>query len=188
MVENKSEKVWKKFLERHWQMLVLFIIVAAIAVIGAVYVFLWFVKDAQITGLVPSTLNQWTIGYIVTFLLNLIFWEIIFIVIPVGIVAIVIYLLWWKKLPDKERDEYNRGHLFGKRSRWADGGGAVSLFINIIFIIKIYYDGNWDKPIATWEFNYLVYSYLWALFWILVIFGIPIAIGATWWLRHEMKK
>jgi len=60
--------------------------------------------------------------------------------------------------------------------------------VNIGFIVKVYLDGNWDVPFATWEFDYLVYSYLWVLFWIVIIFGIPIAIGATWWLRHEITK
>lgn len=191
MVDNKLENgdnIWKKFLRKHWKMLVLFVVAAALAIIGAIYVFLWFVEEAQITNLVPTTLDSWTIGHIVTFLLHLIFWEVIIIGIPVIITIAAIYLLWWKRLPDTERKEYRRGHLFGKRSRWTDGGGIISLFINIVFIIKVYYDGNWNVPIATWKFDYLVYSYLWALFWILIICGIPIAIGATWWIRHEMKK
>ncbi|KYK22900.1 hypothetical protein AYK24_08260 [Thermoplasmatales archaeon SG8-52-4] len=191
MVENKCdniEKIWKIFLSRHWKMMALFVVIAALVITSAVYVFLWFVQEAQVNNLVPITLNLWTIGDIVTFLIHLIFWLVIFIIIPVIVIIACIYILWWKKLPDKERKEYRHGHLFGKRSRWTDGGGAVSLFINIVFIIKIYFDGNWDLPISTWKFDYLVYSYLWAIIWILVIFGIPIVIGATWWLRHEMKK
>ena len=187
MVEN-GDKIWKKFLRNHWKMLILFVVAAALAIIGVVYVFLWFVGEAQVIGLVPMTLNLWTIGHIVTFLLHLIFWEVILIGIPVIITIAVIYFFWWKKLPDIERKEYKRGHLFGKHSRKADGGGAISLLINIVFIIKVYLDGNWNVPIASWKFDYLVYSYLWALVWILIIFGIPIAIGVTWWLRHEMKK
>lgn len=183
-----DEKIWKKFLSRHWKMLVLFVVAAVIAIIGAIYVFLWLIEEAQVTGLVPTTLNLWTIGHIVTFVLHLFFWEFIFIVIPVIITIVAIYYLWWKRLPEIEREEYRRKHLFGKRSRWTDGGGAISILINIIFIVKVYLDGNWNVPIATWKFEYLVYSYLWALAWILIIFGIPIAIGVTLWLRYEMKK
>ena len=187
MAENE-EKIWRKFLSKHWQMFVVWVVVAIVAIIGAIYVFLWFVEEAQVTDLVPETLDKWTMGYLVTFLLNLLLWEVLFIVIPVIIVIAAIYFLWWKKLPDPERQEYKEGHLFGKSSTRSDGGSAISFFINIAFIIKVYYDGNWDEPFADWTFDYLVYSYLWVIILILIIFGIPIAIGATWWVRHEMKK
>jgi drug/metabolite transporter superfamily protein YnfA len=191
MVELESEhdeKIWKKFLRKHWKMLVLFVVAAILAIAGAILVFLWFVGDAQVTSLVPATVGLWTIGYLVTFLLHLIFWEVLFIGIPVIITVAAIYFLWWKKIPDEERKEYRRRHLFGKSSRRTDGGGAISLLVNIVFIIKVYLDGNWNVPFATWTFDYLVYSYLWALIWILIIFGIPILLGGTWWIRREMKK
>ena len=181
-------KIWKKFLRKHWKMLVVFVIVAIVAISGAFLVFLWFVEDAQLTGLVPETLDLWAMEHLVTFLLHLIFWEILFIVIPVIIAIAVIYFLWWKKLPHGEREEYKKGHLFGKHSRKTDGGGAISLFINIVFIIKIYLDGNWDVPFATWTFDYLVHSCLWALFWVLIIVGIPISLGVIWWIYHLMEK
>ena len=169
-------------------MFVLFIVSAILAFIGIIYVFLWFVEDAQLTGLVPETLNLWTMGYLITFLLHLIFWMVLLIGIPVIIAIAAVYFLWWKKLPDDEKKEYRRGHLFGKRSRRTEGGEGISFLIFIVFIIKIYLDGNWNVAFATWTFDYLVYSCLWALIWVLIIFGIPIAIGGTWWIRHEMKK
>jgi hypothetical protein len=185
---EQSEKIWKKFIKKQWKMLALFIAVAIVAVISAILVFLWFVGDAQATGLVPVTLNLWTIGYLVTFLLHLLFWEILFIGIPVIIAVAAIYILWWKKLPDEERNEYRSGHLFGKRSRSRDGGGAITFLVNIGFIIKVYLDSKWNVPFATWTFDYLVYSYLWVIIWMVIIFGIPIVIGGSLWLRHEMKK
>ncbi len=54
MAETESEngdKIWKKFLRKHWKMLVLFVVGAILASIGAILVFLWFVGDAQLTGL-----------------------------------------------------------------------------------------------------------------------------------------
>ena len=191
MVKTEQEngyKIWKKFLRKHWKILVLFIVGAILASIGAILVYLWFVGDAQLTGLVPATLGLWTMGHFVTFLLYLIFWEILFIGVPVIIAAVVIIFLWWKKLPDEERKEYRCGHLFGKRSARTDGGEGISFLVFIAFIIKVYLDGNWDFPFAEWTFDYLVYSCLWAFIWVLVIFGIPIALGGIWWIRHEMKK
>jgi hypothetical protein len=191
MVENyseSSEKIWKKFLRNHWKMVVIFIIGAILVFIGLIYVFLWFVGDAQLTGLIPMTLDLWTMGHLITFLLYLILWEFLFIGIPVIIAILAIVFLWWKKLPDDEKEEYKSGHLFGKRSRRTESGEGISFLIFIAFIIKIYLDGNWNVPFATWTFDYLVYSCITALIWILIIFGIPIAIGVAWWIRHEMKK
>ena len=190
MVETElenGEKIWKKFLRKHWNIVVLFVVGAILVSIGAIFVYLWVVGDAQLTGLVPATLDLWAMGHIVTFLLHLIFWEAILIGIPV-ILAAVVGWLWWKKLPDDEKEEYKRGHLFGKRSRRTEGGEGISFLIFIVFIIKIFLDGKWNVAFATWTFDYLVYSCLWALIWVLIIFGIPIVIGGTWWLHREMKK
>jgi len=191
MVETEStsgEKIWKKFLRKHWKMLAFFITATLVTVLGAILVFLWFVGDAQATGLIPGILQLWTMGYLVTFLLHLLFWEILLIGIPILVIVAAIYFLWWKKLPDDERKEYRRKHLFGKRSRRTDGSGAITFLMNIGFIIKVYLDGNWNVPFATWTFDYLVYSYLWIIIWMVIIFGIPLAIGAVWWIHREMKK
>ncbi len=183
-----DQKIWNIFIKKHWGMLAVWIAAAAVTVIGAILVFLWFVGDAQATGLVPRTLDLWTVGYLITFLLYTLFWEIVFIAIPVIVFIGVIYVFWWKKLPVEERQDYRRGHLFGKRSRRRDGGGAISFLINIGFIIKVYLDGNWDVPFASWTFDYLVYSYLWVLIWFAIICGIPLLIGGVWWIHRQMKK
>lgn len=185
---KKDEKIWEIFVRKHWKMLAVFIIAAVIALICAVLVFIWFVGDAQATGLVPQTLNLWTMGYLVTFILHVLLWEIIFIGIPVIVFIALIYFLWWKKLPTEERNEYRKKHLFGKKSRRRDGSGAFTFLVNIGFVIKIYIDGNWNVPFASWTFNYLVYSYLWVIFWMAVIFGIPLTIGLIWWVFSKVKK
>jgi hypothetical protein len=190
-VETKSEnidKIWKKFLRNHWKIFVLFVVGAILAVVGAIFVYLWFVGDAQLTGLVPSTLGLWSMGHLVAFLIYLILWEILLIGVPLILAVAAIIFLWWKKLPDEEREEYKRKHLFGKSSRRSQGGEGISFLIFILFIIKVYLDGYWDVPFADWKFNYLVYTCLTAFLWVLIIFGIPILLGIIWWINHEMKK
>jgi membrane protein DedA with SNARE-associated domain len=187
-MSEEMDKVWKKFLKKHWKMLALFILIAIIAFVEAVYVFLWFVGEAQVTGLVPSILSGWAMGHIITFLLHLIFWELLYIGIPVLIAIAVIYFGWWKKLPDKEQIEYRDEHLFGKKTHKSNAGGIFSFLIFIAFCIKIYLDGNWSVPIATWKFDYLVNSCITALIWIAIIIGIPVLIGGTLWLFYQMKK
>lgn len=185
---ENDEKIWKKFLRKQWKALVLFVVGAILAVIGAFLVFLWYVGEAQLTGLVPKTLDLWTMRHLVTFVLHVIFWEVLCIGIPLIIAAGAVWWFWWKKIPDDEKEEYRHGHLFDNRSHRTEGGQGISFLVFIAFIIKIYLDGNWNVPFATWTFDYLVYSCITVLIWILIIFGIPIAIGATWWIHHEMKK
>jgi len=191
MTETGSENacmhgsaIWKDFFRKHWNMVALFVVAAILAAIGAIFICLWFVGDAQSTGLVPTTLRLWTMGYLVTFLLHLIFWEVLLIGIP-AILAAVAGWLWWRKLPAEERKEY---HFFGTRSRAESGGGGISILFWIVFAIKVFTDGNWNVAFATWTFDYLVYSMLTALIWMLIIFGIPIALGIIWWINREMKK
>ncbi len=163
----------------------LFAVAGILLLVGAIYVFLWFARDAQSSGLVPSTLGLWTMGHLVSFILHLVFWEVVLIGVPAVVVAVVGWL-WWRRLPVDERKTY---HFFGKRSRRAaSGGNGVSLLLFIAFAIKVSVDGNWNVAISTWDLDYVVNSLIAILIWIAIIFGIPTAIGIIWWIRHEMKK
>ena len=181
--ENGHEG-WKTFLRKHWKMVVLFVVGAVLASVGAILVFLWRVADTQLTGMVPTTLGLWTMGHIVTFILHLILWELLLIGVP-AIIGAVAGWQWWKRLPDEEKKEY---HFFGNRSRTTGGGGGVSVLFFIAFCIKVFIDGNWNVAIASWTLDYVVGSMISILIWVVVIFGIPIAIGVIWWISHEMKK
>lgn len=185
---ENEEKIWKTFLRKHWKMVAVFVVGAIIAFTGAILVYLWFVEEAQLTALVPATLDLWAMGHVISFILYLILWEILLIGIPVLIAVGAIYILWWNKIPEEERKVYKEKHLFGKRSKSTDGGQGVSFLVFIAFLIKIYLDGNWNEPFANWTFDYLVHSCIIAFIWIVIIIGIPLAIGGTLWLGYEMKK
>jgi hypothetical protein len=174
---------WRRFMRKHWGVVATFAVASILALAGAVYVFLWFVRNAQSTGLVPATLGLWTMANLVTFILSAIFWELLLIGIPVVVGAVIVWQ-WWRRLPDDEK----KGYHFGRRSRTAGGGGGISLFFFIAFCIKVYVDGNWNVAIATWTLDYVVGSMVLILEWVLIIFGIPIAIGVIWWIRHEIRK
>ena len=104
---------WRIFFRNHWKMFLLFAVGAVLAMVGAILVFLWSVGNAQSTGMVPTTLGLWTMGNLVTFLLNLIFWEVLLIGVPVILTVMAIWL-WWKKLPTEEREGYR---FFGRSDR-----------------------------------------------------------------------
>jgi hypothetical protein len=80
MSETESEngnKGWKAFLRKHWKIAALFVVGAVLALVASVLVFLWFVGDAQSTDMVPMTLGLWTMSNLVTFVLHLVFWELV---------------------------------------------------------------------------------------------------------------
>src|SRR5437660_11477327 len=152
---------WKRFMRKHWRTVATFAVAAILAVGSAVYVFLWFVGNAQSTGLVPRTLGLWTMANLVNFILNAIFWELLLVGIPV-VVAVVVAWLVWERLSGEEMRRYR---LFRKRSRTTRGGGGVSLFFFIAFRIKVSLDGNRNVPTPTLTLAHLAGSMVQHLDW-----------------------
>lgn len=181
---DKNSDGWKTFLKNHWNMLVFWIIAAILAVIESIYVFLWFVEEAQKTVMVPAILGQWSMGHLVTFILHLIFWELLLVGIPVAIVAILGWF-WWKKIPDDEREIYQ---FFGKGSKTQNGGSGISFLFFVAFCIKVYIDGNWDTAIGSWNLDYVINSMITILVWGAIIFGIPAIIIGLIYLGREISK
>jgi hypothetical protein len=181
---KNSHNGWKAFLRKHWKIAALFVVGAVLALVGTILVFLWLVADTQSTGMVPTSLGLWTMGNMVTFILHVIFWEILLIGIP-AIIGGVVGWQWWKRLPDEEKKGY---HFFGTRSRTTGSGGGISVLFFIAFCIKVFIDGNWDVAVGYWTVDYVVGSMISILIWVVIIFGVPATLGVIWWISSEMKK
>ena len=175
--EKPSNEIWKKFLRRHWKASVLIGAGSIGAVIAAILVFLWVVSDAQSTGLVPAVLGQWTVGIAVTFILSMIFWELLFVgswAIPI---ALIIYFQWYKKLPEKEQAECKGKHK--------SSGDSFSFFAGLIWLAIVWFYGLWDLAFQAWTFNDWVYSWLAAYLLLFLIIGIPGTIYVIYSLRKK---
>ncbi len=175
---------WGVFLRKHSGAFAAFIAAAILAASGGVYVFVWFTGYAQTSGIVPSALNLWSMANALTFILHGAFWELVLIGIPVVLGAIVGWQ-WWRRLPQEEKDQY---HFSGKSSKPRRAGGAISPLLFIAFAIKVYVDGNWNQPIASWNLDYVVGSMVTILLWTVAIFVIPAIIALVWWVNRERKK
>lgn len=177
--EVTEDSNWRRVIRNHWTMFTVFVVAAVLAVAGAVYVFVWFAESAQSTGLVPSDLGMWSMNNLVMFSLHAIFWELVLIGIPVAIGAIIGWQCW-KRIPEEERKNISTK---SSKSRTAEGGISPLLFI--AFAIKVYFDGQWNAPIAGFSVDYVVGSMVTILGWIAVIFAVPATIGFVWWITRK---
>ncbi|MFW9911649.1 MAG: hypothetical protein ACFFEU_04205, partial [Candidatus Thorarchaeota archaeon] len=137
---------------------------------------------AQATGLLPSVLGEFTVGYFITFILHMIFWELVLVGSWVLVVVAAIYFLWYKQLPEEEQDITRE-----KRGR-REEGDAFGFIVAVFWLIIVWIDGRWNLAFESWTLNDWVYSWIAAFLWVLLIFGIPIAIYFFYWISQEMRK
>ena len=136
--EGIREAVLRKFLRRHWKMTLAMAVGIVVATIVAIFVFLKVVADAQVLGFVPATLGLWSVGSCFHFFLQVIFWELVFVgswVIPI---VVLIYALWFRKLPEEERKEYGWSPKRGADPRRTEGGGFFSFLASLIWLAIVW--------------------------------------------------
>src|SRR6266699_453032 len=98
-----------------------------------------------------AALVLWTMSHLVTFIVYAVLWELLLVGIPIAIAAVAGWQ-WWKRLPEPER----KFHFAGRKRSTGGGGGSLLLFI--AFCIKVFIDGRWNVPIATFTLDYIVGS------------------------------
>jgi len=183
MTKEPVEK-WsgRNFVRRHKMAAGVFSAAVALAFAGAVYVFLWFAGNAVSTGLVPGILGLWSMGNLVSFILNAIFWELLLVGIPL-VIGVIVAWQWWRRLPFEERLGYR-----WRCSKSSSGSGGVSFLFFVAFAIKVFLDGKWNTPISGFTLDYVVSSMFTVLLWGLVVVGILAAIAVARWLTREAGK
>ena len=186
--ELSDEAKFRKFIKRHSTMAVLMVVVIAAAAIAAVLVFLRVAADAQTIGLVPVTLGQWSVAVVFAFLLTVLFWELAFVgswSIPI---LLLIFGIWYKRLPEEERKEYGLSPKRGADPRRTEGGGFISFLIGVVWLIIVWTTNRWSLAFQAWPLNDWIYTWLTACLWVLGIVGIPLTVFIIWWLLSEKKE
>jgi len=181
-VSESGREIWRKFVRRHGRMTALIVGGIAAAAVAAVLVFLWVVGRAQATGLVPSGLGQWTVGYVVAFVVAVILWELLLVASWAIALAAAVYFLWYRRLPREERNEYERGR---RRGRSAGEDGGMSFFIGLVWLVIVWTDGRWNTAFQDWTLDNWVYSWIAAALVGLAVVGIPGLIYIVWSLRRR---
>ncbi|MHA1387983.1 MAG: hypothetical protein ACTSUZ_06935 [Candidatus Thorarchaeota archaeon] len=175
MSEEGFDEAKLRFMFKYWKMTLVFIVIAAVAVIVGTFVLLWQVDIA----IVPATLGQWSVGIVISFCLNLVFWELVLVGSWVAVLAIIIYFQWYSKLPDEDKKKWD-----GRGNR--ESSDAIGFFIGIAWLIMLWIDGGrWNLPFDSWTFVDWVWSWLYAAFWVAIIGGIIVLIGIIAWVAKE---
>lgn len=176
--EEQLDEEKKRFLLKNWKMTLVMAACIVAAAVVALLVFLGVVNEAAL--IMPASLGEWTIGLIVTFVLHLIFWELL-LVATWGIPLAAVLYWQFSKLPDAD--------LWKPTGGRRESGDAFGFLIGIAWLIMIWIDDRWNQTFQTWTFTEWIYSWLTALGWVLLIFGIPAVIILVLWLvNKEMKK
>jgi len=177
---NENDDIPWALLRKYWKFMAVFVIGGVIALIGGILVFFWYVGTSAVGGQGTWTIDQFTIGNIVRWVIFLILYELAIIVIPTAVILGGLAYWWWRNLPQEEKAQFEGGKTT-KRS--AEGGGC-SLVFAIVFLILIFLHGNWHTPLGALSYSYLVFTWLWAC----IITLIPFAIGALIWFSYKMMK
>ena len=184
--ENMSNKqFWKEEIKNRWKVLILFVVVIVFLSITGVYVLIWQIQTSPIGNYGKATIDQWSLDWVVRFIIILILWELLFVGVPAALIFGLGGYLWWKRLPSDERTNIKEYHSKNKKARDASGLG---LFIFIAYCIYIAIDGNYYTPFGNRPYSYWLYSYLLTMGWLLIIVGIPMAVAGLLYLRYWLKK
>jgi len=172
--------------EKYWKIFTLMVIGGIIAVIGTILVIFWFVESTAIGNYGNATFNDWTLALMIEFTFKLILWILLIIGLPSCVATGLFWLLWWKPLPTDEKVAFESIGTSGKKHHGKESGG-FSFFMFLAYVIYIYSEGNFHTPFGELPYSYWIFSYLWAIIWLLVIFGIPLGIAAFIYLVKNFK-
>ncbi|MGY5878932.1 MAG: hypothetical protein RTV31_01720 [Candidatus Thorarchaeota archaeon] len=175
MSEEEFDEEKLRFLKKYWMMTLMIAAMFIVAAIVSVLVLLWQVSTPGL----PATLGLWSVSTVISFCLNLVFWELLLVGSWVAVLAIVLYFQWYSKLPEEDRKSWS-----GRGNR--ENTDAIGFFIGIAWLLILYIDGTaWTRTFNAWTLTDWVWSWIFAAFWVLVIGGIIVTIGLIAWLAKE---
>ena len=67
--------------------------------------------------------------------------------------------------------------------RATGGGGGISFFVWLVWLVIVWSDGRWNLAFKDWTFNQLVDSFIAAGLVVLLIVGVPALLYLAWVLR-----
>lgn len=183
--ELSDEAFWKGKLRKYKKELLVMIVAGICLFIGALLVLIWFIDSSPLGGYGTWYFNDWTLNYVVGFIILITLWELLFVGVPASLFFGVGGYLWWRRLPEEEKQEFKDREKKSKKQKAEKygGGGGFGFFMFIAYCIYIAVDGNYNTRFGpstygsgTEPYTYWLSSYFLTFMWIFIFFGIPVAI------------
>jgi hypothetical protein len=177
---DENNKIPWGVLRKHRLFIALFLIGGLIAFIGAIIVLRWYVGTSEIGGQGTWSIDLFSVGSIVKWVIFLILYEIGIIGIPTAIILGGLAIWRWLTLPQEEKKQFGSG----KPTKGATGSGCFSTLILILFLLIIFLQGKWFTLLGDLPYSYFVITYLVACLIIAVPF---VLVGLAWFFYKIMK-
>lgn len=184
--EMSDSQFWKAEIKKYWKELILCIAAIVVLLVIAVNVVFWHIQTSPIGNYGTATFNEWSLEWIVIFSIVLILWELLFVGVPGGLIFGLGGYLWWQRITDEEKAKFKQNEAKNHKARNAGGGGGF--FIFIAYCIYMAINGTYSAAFGSQSFSYWIYSYLLMMGWLLILFGIPAAVGGLLYLRYWLNK
>ena len=172
-----EEQFWKGIAKEYRTIIIIAIVAVIVLFIGALLVGYWFIQTSPLGGQGTWTFDEWTLNYLVGFMILIMLWELLFIGVPAGVFFGVGGYIWWSNLPQEKKQEFkDREKKKSHRKKNYGGGGGFSFFIFIAFCILIALKGKYNAQFGSESYSFWIYSWFEAFMWIFIYFGIPVII------------
>ena len=192
VVDNVRD-FFRGLLRKYWYLLVLLAIGLAGAFVGIILVILTFLDN---TGVSAWHFNDFSVGAIVLICVLLILWILLLVALPsVGYFGIIAGIFWWKLLSDEDKStlkiwmkEEDKKEKRKNRMKHSSEGGGFTFFINVIFLIIVFAQGNWWTHFEFLPVSYFVITYLSIFIWLGIIAAVGGVIVLILWLSGKIWK
>jgi hypothetical protein len=181
MGENEDideETFWKKQIKEFWKIFAVVVVAVICIIIGVFLVLIWFINTSTIGGQGNWHIGDWTLNYVVGFMILLTLWELLFVGVPTALFFGVGGYLWWRRLPEEKKQEYRtreKKEKAHKKEKYGGGGGG-SIFMLIAYCIYHAVMGTYNAQFGWYSYTYWLYSFFYLIAWMLIVLGGPIII------------
>jgi hypothetical protein len=172
------KKFWTKKLKEHSKAFAVCITAVIVAFIAALLVLIWFISTSPIGNYGLATIDLWTLDWIIGFLIQYTLWALLFVGAPSALFFGLGGYLWWRSLPEEEKQEFKEREKREKarRKEKYGGSGGFGLIQFIGYALYHLIKGTNNVTFGSLPYTYWLSTWFLTFMWIFIVLGIPIVI------------